>query len=621
MRRRKNIVSLLFAICFFTLSLNQCIVNSKDVEDPLCHGFILSLVVCKNTTTENQINCKIKHIVNDLLREQIPVYWTTTSVMVLTNELEQNFDKGTFIIPFTGDAQQDTKLTAIVYDYNQSSEIEENNIKIPVYELMEPLNAQVYQLSEAKIAIFKGSRTSGESFYLDAAEKCGFLTFEYLEDKHLAEKLNNTKFNVLIWPAGDSYCYNKMLNFFIMGSIDFASNLIWDRYNIIRNFVGNGGGYIGSCYGAYVASCGIFPVPIYFSRRAYNPKLPAIGLLAVSDVLAAPIIKPLGVIQERIVNNTHPVTYGLQTILTDGHFCGPRFVYVGENSQVVATFYNVSRTLDGTPSWVSSRFGNGKVMIFSGHPEFIDSDIYPYFVEPTIKEYYVGKKIISNALYYTTSKKIMELDTSQSRTLSFILEMWDKTSDMAGDIDKIVNIFDEVKMSINETLCEIPNLTNEINLSIDVIRQIENENNIDKNSLTYLGKFSVCYTKQYTGVLEEYLKNTLKTINTLEKIYPLIQNDMNFGHQIKELKTDLLTKVNETRTILAKSLNICINYKEKLQKYQQNKILSKLQEYKIQEKAHELVEQITIGFQYTPQAYFNSLKFLRHHWYDYESMC
>jgi len=618
----KKIVSFIIFSCFLTLSISPLIASSEDKGDVLIYGFIVSLVACENAAIENQINCRIKHMINDFLREQIPVFWATTNITVLTNEMEQNFYKGTFIIPFTGNNTLDTKLTAIIYDYNQSSEIEENNIKIPVYELMEELNVQVYKLSEVKIAIFKSSRTDGESFYLDAAGKCGFLTFEFLEDEELSQKLNNTAFNVIVWPGGDTYYSSKILKLFRVAFSEFASSLFYNRYNIIRGFIGSGGAYIGSCYGAFYASCGVLPFPIYLKRRAYNPKLRSIGILAISDVLTVPIITPLVTIHERIVDNTHPVTYGLGTIWTDAHLGGPRFVHVGKNSQVVATFYNTSRTLDGTPSWISSRFGDGKVMIFSGHPEFIDSDVYPNFMKPAVEEYYVGKKIISNAFYYTTSKEKSELQTSQSKPLSFITEIWGKTSNLTADINEMENILDEIKNSINETIGEITDLINKINMALDLIREIADEKNIDVNneSITFLNYFYTRFTTHYLRLFIEYFEDTIETLNVMEKIYPLLKNDTNFVQQVEALKTDLSTKINESKIILSNSQDIIIECEEALLDYQQNQNLPTTQEKRINEKTHKFNKQIGTGFQHIPQMHFNSLKFLRHYWYNYESM-
>jgi len=110
----KKIVSFIIFSCFLTLSISPLIASSEDKGDVLIYGFIVSLVACENAAIENQINCRIKHMINDFLREQIPVFWATTNITVLTNEMEQNFYKGTFIIPFTGNNTLDTKLTAII---------------------------------------------------------------------------------------------------------------------------------------------------------------------------------------------------------------------------------------------------------------------------------------------------------------------------------------------------------------------------------------------------------------------------------------------------------------------------------------------------------------------------
>ena len=40
------------------------------------------------------------------------------------------FEKGSFIIPFTGEDVIDAKINSIIYDYNESSEIEENKMTI-----------------------------------------------------------------------------------------------------------------------------------------------------------------------------------------------------------------------------------------------------------------------------------------------------------------------------------------------------------------------------------------------------------------------------------------------------------------------------------------------------------
>ena len=75
------------------------------------------------------------------------------------------------------------------------------------------------------------------------------------------------------------------------------------------------------------------------------------------------------------------------------------------NSDIIALFNNTDPSIDGTPSWISSDFGNGKIVLFSTHPEIVDYTLG-----------HTGKTIISNALFYTTSKIKTELTIAYSKT-------------------------------------------------------------------------------------------------------------------------------------------------------------------------------------------------------------
>jgi uncharacterized protein YoxC len=580
------------------------------------------LVKCGNITIEEQINCKTRNMVNDLLREQIPVYWITTNVTASVRELtqcndekEMIFKEGGFVITFTGNKKQDTKLTAIVCDYNQSSKIEsENSVKIPVYLLMGTLDIQVYQLSEVKIAEYKGLVNSGcEHYYLEIARKCGFLTFEYLEDKKLAKKLNNRAFNVIMFPAPGfylSFLYNWK-------SVPVRWAIEDVKYGVskaVRGFVATGGGCIGSCAGADRATSGmkietqIRNLTIDLTKRAYNPKLCSIGFLAISDV----IIKTPGIyldaIQSKIFNNTNPVTYGLEPVVVDWLYGGPQFLHIGKNSQIIALFHNTNTYLDETPSWLSSQFGNGKVVIFSTHPEITDFKIGN-----------TGKTIISNALYYTTSNGIKKLQTFYSTNLSFIKDILKKTSNLKIDINNKSEIFERIKIRINGTINEIKNLSEKLQSLDKLIRKIADEKNIDLNkNYTFLGNDSVNRNLVFLDIFIEYFRNTTKTIDILEEIYPLLEKDTKFIEQIESLKTELLKAIKETRCMCIESQKIYPHFYTALLEYQQAKILLKFKENVVKKNAYAFNRKIPIGFYFIPQTYFNSLKLLRTSWYNYE---
>jgi len=78
----KKIICYLVVICFLTISINQNFADSKPPKYPssLCYGFILPIVIFENKTFENQIFCRIQHLVNDLLREDVPVYWAASNI-------------------------------------------------------------------------------------------------------------------------------------------------------------------------------------------------------------------------------------------------------------------------------------------------------------------------------------------------------------------------------------------------------------------------------------------------------------------------------------------------------------------------------------------------------------
>jgi len=621
----KKIITLLIVFCFLTLSINQCIANSNTLEDPpsLCYGFILSNVKMDNKSFENQVFCKIRHIVNDLLREEIPVYWTTTNITVNVSEInnddiiyESLFEKGTFIIPFTGDNNIDTKIVTIICDYNQSSEIEENNnLRTPIYLLRELFTFKSIKLSKVKIANLLNFLTCGESWFSNIASKCGFLDFKLIENDDISKKLNNTAYNLLIWPGLDAYYppYYPLLELFL--------DLHYKRNRAIRDFVGNGGGFVGSCYAPYMASRGIKPLFAYPAIVTYYPKLPSIGFLSISDMLCEyGKVITLG-LEQQILNDDHPMTYGVESYLTGGFLIhGPKIVNVGENVNVIANFKNDSY-LDGTPSIVSNKFGDGKVVLFSPHPEISDPDTAPKIWDEGASETYYGKKLITNAFIYATSKGEIEQVISESRILSFITEIWDETNDLSDLLNEQIDVFKELKIYITDSIEDVINITDRIYSILDTIKQIAIEQGIDlneiKKALYYEGNEYLLYC---FDLIQGYLKNTSMTIQTIEKIYPLLDEDIGFIEEIDKLKSDLSLKIDKIQETLSVSLTKLQKMEKILENYQYNESLQKINERIFKKTSHDIEIQTEYAFQQMPEGYFNSLKLLRHYWYNFETI-
>ena len=577
-------IVLLIVFCFFNLPLNQNISASfsQNYSDSDSYGFIVSLINHTNESYENRVNCKIRHMINDFLRDDIPVYWTAENITVNVKRMidagisdEENkifFERGSFIIPFTGDEGKDSKVSVVVYDYNESSEIGRSGVlKIPVYVLIGQLETNAFLLTEVKIAQVVNIWSTEEWEYVKISGDCGFLTYENIEEKDLYKNLKNSDYNTIIWPGG-------VPSPFITGAI-YSVKAELKRNSgstAIRDFVNNGGGFVGSCYGAFVASYCALPLPAIFKRRAYNHNLRSFGLLAISDVVVRftgpDLVRETKIL---ITNNSHPVTYGLDPMLISWFCHGPKFLKIGRNSEVVGAYYKSGLVLSGSPSWVSSKFGDGRVILFGSHPEIYATDLDGDDIK---------NDIISNALYYTTFRRNIVFKTNESRELSFILESWDKTNDLSDYLVKKESIFDEVRIKINE--------------SLELSKSLWFDSNESLIHFYY-----------------EYLKDSLELLTFIEMIYHLFEDDSDFETNLTIFKDELFHKVNTTIS----KFKYCIRYFDVLA-VNPPKAPGIIIKYLIFRK---IIRHVSYNYRECyreiPGIYFDAQKFLRQYWYQFET--
>ena len=100
----------------------------------------------------------------------------------------------------------------------------------------------------------------------------------------------------------------------------------------------------------------------------------------------------------------------------------------------------------------------------------------------------------------------------------------------------------------------------------------------------------------------------------------MLKNNPDFVQQIETLKTDLLSRVDEIKMICLQGYGMLEEYEENLEEYQQLRLLrAKFKEFLLTDLSHEFYWHVYSIFSYIPQVYFNSLKSLRHHWYNYET--
>jgi hypothetical protein len=352
-------------------------------------------------------------------------------------------------------------------------------------------------------------------------------------------------------------------------------------------------------------------------RRVYNPELPSYGCYALADFYGEFPPSDLEVdVQVEIYNDTHPVSFRLPNIVWDKYFGGSCIIHQGQNVQIIARFINTNTCMDNSTSWLSANFGNGRVVAFSPHPE-----IQGYYKS---NRSHLGKTVISNAFYYTTSKELTELEIYQFRLQSFISHVIQETIKIVIGSGETVDIFNENKNKINESIDELKYLTEDFKILLNLIEEIAIEKNVEikKDNKAYLGWKSVKNPIVfYLDTFLNYFDNTLETLTTFEKIYPLIENDTQVVQKIDTLKTDLFNRINEIHGIFKKCRILCEKYENELIFYQNCNFpcLAKFLEVHLMDKGHKLYWQIFSVFSYIPQVYFNSLKLLRNIWYNYEA--
>jgi glutamine amidotransferase-like uncharacterized protein len=181
----------------------------------------------------------------------------------------------------------------------------------------------------------KGAIYSGEGAVLfeDVAYALELLDIKYntLDENDIMEgKLG--QFDFLIVPGGYTQEYMPAL-----GEIG---------KEMIRNFVRDGGCYIGICAGAYIAS-----------ERVEVPGRPeGLGIIDIEN------IRKCGVGVRKIYLKEHPITRGLGKELEIYYQNGPEMV-ASDNVEGIATYKS------GKLAIVASSFDKGKVICFSPHPE------------------------------------------------------------------------------------------------------------------------------------------------------------------------------------------------------------------------------------------------------------
>jgi len=337
--------------------------------------------------------------------------------------------------------------------------------------------------------------------------------------------------------------------------------------------------------------------PLLSLRLAYNSDLPRIlpGLsLSISDSIMTINVDALAnshISIHQVEKLDHPVFYGVNHTITD-FLKSPLFAYLGKNTHVLATFKdlkkrdsdedvnkNTKRAVVGRASWVNSTFGNGKIILYSSHPDFVNN-ITPLFKDREWEgDPFYGRRIIHNSIFYVTSEENVDLSTDIGYSLSFIDSIIVKTEDLAF----LQQLF-------------LP---------------LENKSIIFSEGYRFLK-----YAFWFCEIYQDYINRSLENIDKLEQIIPMISGfDVSIADKVIDLKNDLNQRLNESEVILIRAANIA----EKLEEILTSSKISIVDQIQLIKNRRTLLETFETGLKYIPQTYFETLKLVRHSWYNYEA--
>jgi len=578
-------------------------------EDTKCFGFIVPIVKLENKTLENDIDCRIYHMINDFLREKITVYWSAKNFSIsimkidILEEETMFFEKGTFIIPLTENDTINTKICAIICDYNQTSEIESDSVSIPVYRLMNSLEIKAHELTEIKISRYVGVKTHSTQFYLFVAMDCGFLDFDIVNANEIKDRLTNEKFNVIVWPGAESM-KDKLWSYHIEAQIE---EIKYQVMPTIREFVANGGGYVGSCYGTCKSSIAYVGQGSILKYKIIIPTIGIGGLVVIPQKNESE--KPTDSIDDyfcnqTVINASHPVTYGLNQIVKDfSSLHGLRVV--GSKAQVLAVYP------DKTPCWVSNVYKNGKVISFGSHPE----------IAAFLEEGFNGRQVVSNTWYHLTNKGIFDLLFTKSVDLSVIDSIFEDTINLINSSIQPAQLFDEVNNNINKSISNLNLLKSEILDIQSIVNQLDNNNSeTSKMNKTIRRILGGKYISGGINLSEYYLKKIPGILFSIQRIYPLLENELNITEETDLFIQNMILKINYFKNLTLNAKDDAEKAKASLVKYQNNNwFMTKIKQFYINEMLFKSMEKTSELLVRIFQTYNEALKFLRHYWYDYET--
>jgi len=439
MGNKKHLIICYLLISVLLLSIFSTNVSSSESnENNKFYGYIINV----SPDQSYSLQTNITRLINQLLHENISVYWITSNTEVSTSQLDleteslkRSFNKGSYLITFGSTSSKNLRAISLVHNYFLNYDVES-------YRILDPLKSlDVIELVEPKIAHYDGKATYTSYYY--TLEAGGFLNQKKLTPEQVLDELTNENYNILIWGGGDPTAIVEIRQ-------DLVSIRGVQVRKKIRTFIENGGGYTGSCYGGWRAASGFdrpLGLPLYLGTSQLLNLLPMqLNLLDVNVYRALP---GSGDVDLKITNTDNPLTFGLPEIIHNHSYAGgPMFIdkrifksntevigiidsvglddwdwdaymelcpwwsspFVSNDTKMKIAKYWMEQNM-GAAIWVTGKFGEGKVVAYGGHPEHASTSDWGMDDNELPRTVY-------NTIFYLCSKDSSQISLEKSYSFS-----------------------------------------------------------------------------------------------------------------------------------------------------------------------------------------------------------
>ena len=302
---------------------------------------------------------------------------------------------------------------------------------------------------------------------------------------------------------------------------------------------------------------------------------------------------------------------------------GPLWAWIGKNTRVLTIIVDLKNMYDGSkinertkkimvgrPSWVETNFGQGKVILYSTHPDFVNN-IKPIFSNGKWDgDPYYGRRIIHNTLFHVTSINNISLTTTHVVNFSFIQTVLEKTRDLQFNNITDYNL-DNISYRLSNLYERISSLNSSLKSLQNMFLPYNNKSKIFDSGSRFL-RYGIWYCEIYLN----YINRTFKIIDKLVSVTPLLRNfNESIDEKIINLRNDMNYRINQSEGYI----NYVENISERLKSILNFSNISIFNKLKLLNGRREIIEQYEICLKYIPQLYFETLKLLRHSWYNYEA--